>query len=249
MQFDRFFLYLIDLRNNAKEEKLRTLLGKFFLFAFEIYLNQIQMGRRGDCTATRSAKPSSPPACLKRMFCHSNQLNHTRSTTTALTLVHTVPAPTSSWAPSQSIWTPTTPSLTLLASSAQPVGSPVRQSLSLHGMSSKYTAASKNDKQLCIYDKNVSYDKYISPVAIQCSKPSWQVFTPMDNVGKKCSKPPWQAFTPPPLFGQSPFGNNTFQKGISLKDIIICDQRGIIFKIFLDMHITEVWPMWNHVKD
>ena len=28
MQFDRFFLYLIDLRNNAKEEKLRTLLGK-----------------------------------------------------------------------------------------------------------------------------------------------------------------------------------------------------------------------------
>ena len=124
-------------------------LVNFFLFAVDIYLNQIQMGRRGDCTATRSAKPSSPPACLKRMFCLSTQLNHTRSTTTALTLVHTVPAPTSSWAPSQSIWTPTTPSLTLLASSAQPVGSPVRQSLSLHGMS---RLASKNDKQLCIFD-------------------------------------------------------------------------------------------------
>ena len=45
---------------------------------------------------------------------------------------------------------------------------------------------------------------------------------------------------PPPLFGQTPFGNNTFQKGISLKDIIICNPPGIIFKIFLDMHITEV---------
>ena len=34
------------------------------------------------------------------------------------------------------------------------------------------------------------------------------------NVGKKCSKPSWQALHPPP-FGQCPYGNSAFQKGVS----------------------------------
>ena len=35
--------------------------------------------------------------------------------------------------------------------------------------------------------------------------------------GKKCPKPSWQDFTPPSPYGHCPYGNNTFQKGASLR--------------------------------
>ena len=39
---------------------------------------------------------------------------------------------------------------------------------------------------------------------------------------KKCPKPSWEAFTPPPLgpYVQCHYGNNTFQKGVSLTGMI-----------------------------
>ena len=153
LQFDRFFLYLIDLRNNAKEEKLRTLLGnkqarkarKCYsyhpllhlknIFALEIHLHQIQLARRGDSTVTRSAKPSSPPPTLReRKLFLFIQFNLTSSSTTALTRVHFVTVATSSWAHWTSIWTKTMPSPMLLALSAPNAKSPLSQSFSSQGM-------------------------------------------------------------------------------------------------------------------
>ena len=161
LQFDRFFLYLIDLRNNAKEEKLRMLLGNKKarksrrcyssksetithlemlshlknMFDLEIHFYQIQLARRGDSSVTRWAKPSSPPPTLReRKLFLFIQSNLTSSSTTALTLVHFVTVPTSSWAHWPSIWTQTTPSPMLLAISAPNAKSPSSQSFSSQGM-------------------------------------------------------------------------------------------------------------------
>ena len=51
----RFFLYLIDMRNNAKEKKLRMLLGKITLISkkliFDVFVSQTQLVTRGRNTA------------------------------------------------------------------------------------------------------------------------------------------------------------------------------------------------------
>ena len=50
-----FFLYLIDMRNNAKEKKLRMLLGKITLISkkliFDVFVSQTQLVTRGRNTA------------------------------------------------------------------------------------------------------------------------------------------------------------------------------------------------------
>ena len=55
MQFDRFFLYLIDLRNNAKEEKLRMLLGN----------------KQAQYVCPRNSFVSDPTGEERRQYCDS----------------------------------------------------------------------------------------------------------------------------------------------------------------------------------
>ena len=54
----------------------------------------------------------------------------------------------------------------------------------------------------------------------------YTILTPPGNVGKKCPKPSWQALTPPPPYRQCPYGNNTFQKGASIREAL----KNLFFK-------------------
>ena len=107
----RFFLYLIDLRNNAKEKKLRVLLGiiKSSTVA-SINLPQTQLVWRGKPTATPCRKYSSPAATPTRKKLHqSTLLNHSCNWMTAPTPADSVQRDISSWPPSASTWRRTMP--------------------------------------------------------------------------------------------------------------------------------------------
>ena len=118
LTFYRFFMYIIDLRNNAKEKKLRVLLGTmifstiicnttvqvFFSFFWNLFI-QTLLVRRGRNTATpfrRSPSPAQTPVDSKSdPSIPSSLLWRWRTAPFPVLIVQRF---TNSWHPSKSTW-------------------------------------------------------------------------------------------------------------------------------------------------